>query len=96
MEQQLINSLIRLITKAGGESLIKNLRLQVEESNNLDDWTSAELKKAITYIDWQSDNFGTAEAAAIVDALVHKYNLRQEDFAHHDELPDAPGVKGLQ
>ena len=96
MEQQLINSLIRLITKAGGESLVKDLQLQVEENSNFDDWTSDELKKAIGYINWQSDNFGTAEATAIVDTLMHKYNLRHDDFAHHDELPDAPGVKGLQ
>ena len=96
MEQQLINSLVRLITKAGGESLVKDLQAQVEENNNIDNWTPDELQKAISYINWQSDNFGTAEATAIVDALIHKYNLRQDDFAHHDELPDAPGVKGLQ
>ena len=104
MEQQLINALMKLISKAGGGSLIKDMIQQVDTNGNPKVWTDAEVKQAVGFINWQTENFGTAEAIIIIQTLLKKYNLRMHDFqttmdslneARKDELPDAPGVHGL-
>ena len=51
----------------------------VDENNHPKVWTPAEIEKAVRYIHWQSENFGTAEATAIIEAL-KKYNLDAEYF----------------
>jgi hypothetical protein len=99
MEQQLINAFMKLISKAGGGSLIKDLILQVDENGNPKVWTSSELEKAVTYVYWQTENFGTAEATVMVESLLKKYNLRPENFLHEPATVssnDNPGVQGLQ
>jgi hypothetical protein len=95
MEQQLINALMKLFAKAGGGSIIKDLIQQVDENANPKIWTPAETEKAIAYINWQISNFGTAEASAMVENLMQKYNLRPADFTIENE-PESAGVQGLQ
>ncbi len=96
MEHQLINALIGLLSKTSGESLIHDLVREVEESGNQKVWTPAEIEKALRYITWQTANFGTAEASAIIESLITRYQLRAETFAHHDDNGPATGIKGLQ
>jgi hypothetical protein len=97
MEQQLINAFMKLLAKAGGGSLIKDLIQKVDENGNPKVWSPSELAKATDYVNWQIENFGTAEASAVIETLVRKYNLRPQDLLTADEpMPDTPGVKGLQ
>ena len=98
MEQQLINSLMKLLAKAGGGSLIKDLIQQVDMNGNPKVWTPEETEKAVQYVNWQIENFGTAEAAAILESLVRKYHLNTENFTApaDQDLSEAPGVQGLQ
>ena len=97
MEQQLINAFMKLISKAGGGSLIKDLIQQVDEDGNPKTWTASEIERATEYVQWQTENFGTAEATAMVEALLKKYNLNLEDFRDKEEsLPEPTGVQGLQ
>jgi hypothetical protein len=96
MEAQLINALMKLFAKAGGGSLIKDLIQEVDENRNPKIWTPAEIEKAIQYVRWQTENFGTAEAAVLVETLIRKYNLDPELFHDRPIMRDASGVSGLQ
>jgi hypothetical protein len=106
MEQQLINALVKLIAKAGGASLMKDMIQQIDTNGNPKVWTAAEVEAAVRYVDIQTENFGTAEAIIMIQTLLKKYNLRMEDFQttietppnnelKANELPEAPGVHGL-
>jgi hypothetical protein len=96
MEQQLINALMKLMSKAGGGLLIKDLIRQVDEDGNPKTWTPNEIQKAIDFVTWQIENFGTSEATSIVETLLKKYNLNPETFATSDSnrVP-TNGVQGL-
>jgi hypothetical protein len=97
MEQQLINVLIKLIAKAGGASLIKDLILQVDENGNPKVWTTSEIVKATEFVEWQIQNFGTAEATAMIESLLKKYNIDPNDLRLSNEsLEASPDVRGLQ
>ena len=97
MEQQLINSLIKLIAKAGGGSIIKDLIQQIDENGNPKVWTDSEIAKATEFIEWQIQNFGTAEATAMIESLLKKYNIDPNDLRLSDESLEAkPDVRGLQ
>lgn len=97
MEQQFINTLIKLLHKTGAGPLIRDLISTVEENGDPKAWNIAELEKAISYINWQVENFGTPEAVAIIETLLKKYNLRIENFQKNEQaLPESAGVPGLQ
>lgn len=100
MEQQLINALMKLVSKAGGGSLIKDLIQQVDQDGNPKVWTPSEIISAIKFITWQTENFGSAEAAGIIETLRKKYNLTSmsgdSDDSRGTDLPVAPGVHGLK
>jgi hypothetical protein len=97
MEQQFINALIKLIAKAGGGALIRDLVRQIDEDGNPKTWTVSEIEKATAFIQWQIENFGTPEATAIIESLVHKYNLDLSTFNTGDTpLAASPDVRGLQ
>lgn len=98
MEQRLINALMKLISKTGGGCLVKDLIRHVDENGNPKIWTDSELNRAMEYVTWQVENFGTAEARAIVESLIQKYNVRTEDLTTEKDksLTEAPGVQGLQ
>jgi hypothetical protein len=99
MEQQLVNALMKLFAKAGGGSLIRDMIRMVDENGNPKVWTRSETEAAIQYVTWQTENFGTAEAAAMVENLMKKFNLNLQDFdLSKDTLTDKdslPGVQGL-
>ena len=104
MEQQLINALMKLVAKAGGGSLIKDMIQQIDENGNPKVWTPHEVENGTRFIQWQLENFGTAEAIIIIQTLIKKYNLRIQDFETtmntpsqqpKEALPDTPRVHGL-
>jgi hypothetical protein len=84
MEQQLINALMKLMSKGGSGLLIKDMIQQVDEDGNPKTWTPNEIRRAIDFVTWQVDNFGTSEATSIVETLLKKYNLNPEIFASSD------------
>ena len=102
MEQQLINALIKLFSKAGGGSFVKDLIQQVDQNGNPKIWTPAEIKSATDFINHQIENFGTAEASIMMEALRKKYNLdtttrsASGERPASQELPEVPGVHGLR
>jgi hypothetical protein len=97
MEQQFINALLKLIAKAGGGALVRDLIRQVDQDGNPKTWTVSEIEEATAFIQWQTENFGTAEAAAIVESLVRKYKLDLDSFKSEDSsLEASPDVRGLQ
>jgi hypothetical protein len=97
MEQQLINAFMKLIAKAGGGSLIKDLIQQVDENGNPKVWTASEIEKAVTYVYWQTENFGAAEATIMVETLLKKYSLRAERFLSEPAaVSEEPKIQGLQ
>jgi hypothetical protein len=97
MEQQFINGLLKLISAAGGNSLVRDLISETDENGDPRRWNTAEIEKAIRYVEWQTENFGTPEATAIIAALLKKYNLRAEDFQQHEDIIHGSAkVAGLQ
>lgn len=97
MEQQFINLLTKLLDKTGAGPLIRDLVSAVEENGDPKNWSAVELDKAIPYINWQIENFGTAEASAVIETLLKKYNLQVGNFHKNEEaLPESTGVPGLQ
>lgn len=97
MEQQLINAFMKLLAKAGGGSLIKDLIQEVDENGNPKIWNLSEIEKAIRYVNWQIENFGTTEASSVVETLFKKYNLRPENFlTDHEPISEPTNVQGLQ
>jgi hypothetical protein len=97
MEQQFINVLIKLLRETGAGPLIRELTETVEENGDPKNWNAAELEKAFRYVNWQLENFGTAEASAIIETLLNKYNLHIENFQKKEKaLPESTGAPGLQ
>lgn len=101
MEQQLINALIKLFSKAGGGSFIKDLIQQTDQNGNPKIWTAPEVAVAIELVTNQTENFGAAEASIIIDTLRKKYNLdspasSNRDTPAREDLPAMPGVHGLR
>jgi hypothetical protein len=84
MEQQLINALMKLMSKAGGGLLIKDMIQQIDEDGNPKTWTTHEIQRAIDFVTWQTDNFGTAEATSIIETLFKKYKLNPQIFTPAD------------
>jgi hypothetical protein len=97
MEQQLINAFMKLMSKAGAGSLIKDLIQQVDENGNPKTWTDSEINKALDYVSWQTENFGAPEAEVIIETLIRKYNLQPDRFLPKEEIQTgSPRVQGLQ
>ncbi|KWW50487.1 hypothetical protein AWW69_15140 [Bacillus cereus] len=94
MEQQLIHLLLRLIAKAGGESLVRELMRKIDDDGYDQQWTEKELRNAIQYLNWQIEHFGTPEASAIVESLIARFGLDPESFTR-DHTAGETGVKGL-
>ena len=80
MEQQLINAFMKLFAKAGGGSVIRDLVQQVDENGNPKVWTPIEIEKAVSYVEWQTENFGAAEATEMIESLIKKYRLNPNRF----------------
>lgn len=74
-EQQLINALIGMIKKMGGNAVMKDLIEQADRDGDPKRWTEEELKTAIGYVKWQSENIGQPDALAIISILIEKYHI---------------------
>lgn len=97
MEQQLINAFMKLLARAGGGSLIKDLIQEVDENGNPKIWNASEIEKAIRYVTWQIENFGPSEATAVIETLLKKYNLSPEHFlTDRHPISESTNVQGLQ
>jgi hypothetical protein len=80
MEQTLINELIRLLCKGGGETFVGNFQRDVDKDGNYVSWTAQEIAEAVPYIQYMNEYFGKDEAVAIITALVAKYNIDVNDL----------------
>jgi hypothetical protein len=81
MEQTLINELIKLLCKSGGETFVGNFQKEVNTDNVYEKWTSDELAEAVKYIQYINEYFGRDEAVAIITALIAKYNINVSDLS---------------
>jgi hypothetical protein len=88
MEQALINELIRLLCKSGGETFVGNFQRDVDANGNFATWTPAELAEAVPYLQYMNEYFGRDEAVAIVTALIAKYNIDVKDLELRPSLKD--------
>jgi hypothetical protein len=98
VEHELINAFMKLMSKAGGGSLVKDMIQHSDETGNPKIWTRTEVESALVNLNQQIENFGKQEAIEIVETLLRKYRLHPEDFKakYDEEIPEATGVKGLQ
>ena len=96
MEQQLINAFMKLVAKAGGGSLMKDMIQMVDESGNPKIWTPSEMEAAVRYITMQIENFGASEATIVIETLIRKYNLHPESILLKKPFTESSGVAGLQ
>lgn len=90
MEHALINELVRLLCKAGGESFVGNFQRDIDADGNPESWTTTEIREAVDQIRYMNEYFGKDEAVAIITALIAKYNVDVEDIA----LRPAPASRG--
>lgn len=75
MEQALINELIRLLCRSGGETFVGNFQKEINEDGVEEKWSSEEINEAVSYIKYINGYFGRDEAVAIITSLVSKYNI---------------------
>src|SRR5688500_1694762 len=75
MEQVLINELIKLMCKSGGETFVGNFQKVTDKDGQPENCTSAEIKEAIQYIRYINEYFGVDEASAIITSVAAKYNI---------------------
>jgi hypothetical protein len=78
MEQQLINAFMKLVAKAGGGFLIRELIQHVDDNGNPKVWTPEEIRHAVDYVTLEIETFGEPEAMMVIGSLVRKYNLNPE------------------
>jgi hypothetical protein len=96
MEQQLINALMKLLAKAGGGFLVKELIQKVDTNGNPKQWTYSELTEAVTHVTKQIEHFGPDEVAKIIETLQRKYpDASTTTTTDRETLHTTPGVKGL-
>jgi hypothetical protein len=81
MKQELINELIKLLCKAGGETFVGNFQKDIDKDGRHSEWSDAEIAEAVNYIRYMNEYFGKDEAVAIVTALIAKYNIDVNDLA---------------
>lgn len=76
MEQQMINQLITLVSKAGGRHLIKDLIRETDQDGDNRNWTVEEIENATNYLHWINKNFSSADAMNIVSNLSADYKIK--------------------
>ena len=80
-EHALINELIRLLCKGGGETFVGNFQRQIDSDGSDESWTNSEIGEAVSYISYINEYFGKDEAVAIITSLVTRYNINLDDLA---------------
>jgi hypothetical protein len=81
MEQTLINELIKLLCKGGGETFVGNFQKEINSDNENEKWTKHEIAEAVHYISYINEFFGKDEAVAIITSLITRYNINVNDLA---------------
>jgi hypothetical protein len=81
MEQVLVNELIRLLCKGGGETFVGNFQKDINADNVPEQWTQAEIGEAVNYVKYINEYFGKDEAVAIITSLISKYNINVNDLS---------------
>lgn len=81
MEKILINELIKLLCKSGCETFVGNFQKDINQDNNTEKWTQAEIGEAVNYIKYINEYFGRDEALAIITSLIAKYNININDLS---------------
>lgn len=81
MEQILINELIKLMCRGGGEHFIGNFQKEINEDGEAEPWTEKEIEEAVSHVKYMNDYFGRKEAVAIITNLIARYNIDVKDVA---------------
>lgn len=76
----LINELIKLLCKGGGETFVGNFQREVNQDDRAAKWTEHEIGEAVQYIKYINEFFGKDEAVAIITSLIAKYNINVDDL----------------
>jgi hypothetical protein len=74
-EQVLINELVRLLCKGGGEAFVGNFQRERSVDGKPDDWTVNEISEAIDHVRYMNEYFGKDEACTMITSLAAKYNI---------------------
>jgi hypothetical protein len=85
-EQILINELIRLLCKGGGETFVGNFQKDINQDGKPEAWTSTEIQEAVQYMKYINEFFGKDEAVAIITSLITRYNINVNDLAIRPDL----------
>jgi hypothetical protein len=80
-EHALINELIRLLCKGGGETFVGNFQRQINTDNQYEAWTEGEIGEAVNYVSYINEYFGKDEAVAIITSLITRFNINLNDLA---------------
>ncbi|MBT1703659.1 hypothetical protein [Chryseosolibacter indicus] len=75
MEQTLINELIKLMCRSGGEHFVGNFQKEINEEGEAEAWTKKEIEEAVNHIRYMNDYFGKEEAIAVITNLIARYNV---------------------
>jgi hypothetical protein len=86
MEQTLINELIKLLCKGGGETFVGNFQKEINSDNEYEKWTKQEVAEAVHYVSYINEFFGKDEAVAIITSLITRYNINMNDLAVRPDL----------
>ena len=78
--EQLVNELLKLISKSGGASMITELIHRINEDQNAAVWQPAEVEKATEYIRDLNTYFSRVDAVEIIENLIEKFNIKIEDI----------------
>lgn len=84
-EQSLINELILMIAKMGGNAVMKDLIEQVDTDGDPKTWTAEEIARAVDYVKWQNSYFARADAMAVIDRLMANYKISGDDVCRMKE-----------
>jgi|GEM_PF-2773881 len=81
MEHALINELIKLLCKSGGETFVGNFQKDIDVDGDQEKWTPDEIVEAVDHLRYMNEYFGKDEAVAIITSLIAKYNVDVSDLA---------------
>jgi hypothetical protein len=93
-EQILINELIRLLCKGGGETFVGNFQKEINQDGKPQQWTTSEIQEAVQYMKYINEYFGKDEAVAIITSLITRYNINVNDLAIRPDLDQKKRVVG--
>jgi len=88
---------MKLAAKAGAGNIVREMIIQSEQNGNPKVWTALEMERALRFINDRIENFGKADALAIIQTLTRKFDLTVADLHFQDDILNSThGVQGLQ